>query len=378
MSRGNNSDVGASKPSRVSKRSQSPAPKTVPSAPPKTGKPLSSSSPAAPATARIKRQPTKASPPPSSSSQHSPSSRSSSAPPGSPPSQTSASPRLGMDWAWSLAAQRSLPSLEAPYPPIPTTQLLSWEREGHTLTRSLCTSEELKDYAKVVRAAFEREKLAAFRQKVRVLLGPEAFQDCQTLEECEEVMEEYVDPDAVPFLQTFNGWRQFQDVRRLALAKRFARVAAELLNVPRVRLYQDSTFLKRVGDGPTLWHSDLNMAPFHTNEAVTMWLPLTPIPPEEEGGTGLLFASGSHRDFALSFWEDARGGGRRDLEGRYALDSYGRMEVGDATWHHGWCLHSSGPNDLEEDRMAFTLCFVADGAEMLEGGEGKLGEGGAE
>lgn len=135
MSRGNNSDVGASKPSRVSKRSQSPAPKTVPSAPPKTGKPLSSSSPAAPATARIKRQPTKASPPPSSSSQHSPSSRSSSAPPGSPPSQTSASPRLGMDWAWSLAAQRSLPSLEAPYPPIPTTQLLSWEREGHTLTR---------------------------------------------------------------------------------------------------------------------------------------------------------------------------------------------------------------------------------------------------
>jgi hypothetical protein len=147
--------------------------------------------------------------------------------------------------------------------------------------------------------------------------------------------------------------------------------------VPRVRLYQDSTFLKRVGDGPTLWHSDLNMAPFHTNEAVTMWLPLTPIPPEEEGGTGLLFASGSHRDFALSFWEDARGGGRRDLEGRYALDSYGRMEVGDATWHHGWCLHSSGPNDLEEDRMAFTLCFVADGAEMLEGGEGKLGGGGA-
>lgn len=136
-----------------------------------------------------------------------------------------------MDWAWSLAAQRRLPSLETPYPPIPTTQLLAWEREGHTLTRSLCTSEELKDYAKVVRAAFEREKLAAFRQKVRVLLGPEAFEECQTLEECEEVMEEYVDPDAVPFLQTFNGWRQFQDVRRLALAKRFARVAAELLNV---------------------------------------------------------------------------------------------------------------------------------------------------
>lgn len=145
--------------------------------------------------------------------------------------------------------------------------------------------------------------------------------------------------------------------------------------MPRVRLYQDSTFLKRSGDGPTLWHSDLNMAPFHTNDAVTLWLPLTPIPPEEEGGTGLLFASKSHRDFALSFWEDAKGGGRRDLEGRYGLKSYGRMEVGDGCWHHGWCLHSSGPNDEEEDRVAFSLCFVADGVELLNVGEEGKGRG---
>ena len=278
----------------------------------------------------------------------------------------------------------------------------------------------MEDYIKIVRAAFEKEKLSALRQKIRVMLGQEAYNDCQTIEECEEVMDEYIDQDMVPFLQTFNGWRKYQDVRQLVLAKRFARVAAQLLNVsdggaggreggkaegssclcfflyrgtdypspsfppslllcftrphphtqvPRVRLYQESTFLKRSGDGPTLWHSDLNMAPFHTNDAVTLWLPLTPIAPEEEGGTGLLFASKSHRDFALSFWEDAKGGGRRDLEGRYELKSYGRMEVGDGSWHHGWCLHSSGPNDEDEDRVAVSLCFVADGVEMLNVGE---------
>lgn len=50
---------------------------------------------------------------------------------------------------------------------------------------------------------------------------------------------------------------------------RFGHVAAQLLSVPRVRLYQDSTFMKRSGDGPTLWHSDLNMAPFDTNDVVS-------------------------------------------------------------------------------------------------------------
>lgn len=37
---------------------------------------------------------------------------------------------------------------------------------------------------------------------------------------------------------------------------------------------------------------------------MTMWMPVTEVPDEEEGGTGLTFASRSHRDFALSFWKD--------------------------------------------------------------------------
>jgi hypothetical protein len=30
-----------------------------------------------------------------------------------------------------------------------------------------------------------------------------------------------------------------------------------------------------------------------------MWLPVTEVPPEEEGGSPLAFASRSHKDFAL-------------------------------------------------------------------------------
>lgn len=55
-------------------------------------------------------------------------------------------------------------------------------------------------------------------------------------------------------------------------------------------------------------HTHANRAPFHCNEAVTMWMPMTEILPEEEGGTGLTFATKSHRDFALNFWMDPHAG----------------------------------------------------------------------
>ena len=270
---------------------------------------------------------------------------------------------LGNAFAWALSESKALPAFDTPAPALAAEQLLSFERKGHTVTRGLCRPEEVADWAKVVRAAFEKDKLLALRQKVRVLLGKEAYAEARTVEDCEEMLEEEVDPEYIPFLQTFNSWRRYQDVRCFALASRFAHVAAQLLGVPRVRLYQDSSFLKRDGDGPTLWHSDLAMAPFNSNELVTMWMPMTEVPPEEEGGTGLCFANGSGRDFALSYWDDPHAS--EDLSERYAVESYGRMLPGDASWHHGWCLHSSAENLTGRDRLAFTLAFVAADAPLL-------------
>ena len=72
-------------------------------------------------------------------------------------------------------------------------------------------------------------------------------------------------------------------------------VLAKHAGTKSVRLYQDALFVKRSGDGPTRWHSDLNMAPFDTNDFVTCWIPLQKVPGQSEGGSGLSFASGSHR-----------------------------------------------------------------------------------
>lgn len=147
-----------------------------------------------------------------------------------------------------------------------------------------------------------------------------------------------------------------------------AGTAADLLGLSsgeRLRLYQDSLFVKRSGDGVTNWHTDLAMAPLDTNRFVTVWLPLQPVASSDEGGTALIFASGSHRDVALPFWHgDPRS--QPDLDGRgYVEGEAGAFRLGDANWHHGWTLHCAPGNELRATRRALAASYFVDGATRL-------------
>lgn len=110
-------------------------------------------------------------------------------------------------------------------------------------------------------------------------------------------------------------------------------LGAATLRAGSVRLYQDSTFYKRPGDGPTRWHSDLNMAPLDCNDFVTAWIPLDAIPAKKDGGSPLVFASKSHRDFALNHWQDSRL--RGDLTGRYRERDHAPLSAGRFLHHEG-------------------------------------------
>lgn len=88
----------------------------------------------------------------------------------------------------------------------------------------------------------------------------------------------------VPFLQIFNVHRGSNEdagvIRSIATSEEFGRMAADLLGVDAVMLYQTAAFYKEAGHGETAWHSDLNTAPFDTNDMVTFWLALTDVPGE--------------------------------------------------------------------------------------------------
>ena len=180
-----------------------------------------------------------------------------------------------------------------------------------------------------------------------------------------------------PFMQLFNVWRTNAAASRLILHASLGRLASQLLDVPCVRLYQDALFIKHPSHGPTQWHSDLKMCPFNTNEMVTLWIPLQDVPEQDQGGTGLSYASRSHVDFALPYWFDPD---VVDLSERYLIEDHGAYTAGDASFHHGWCLHAAPPNDSNHTRIALSLSFVADGVpllplEMQTGAGGAVGAG---
>lgn len=241
--------------------------------------------------------------------------------------------------------------------------LLEFERNGFLSRPALLSPSEAESIADLLHALTRREDvaLAALRHQVRVHCSAQAADACSTMADCRQQLHRLQRRGELPFLQYFNLHRSDRRLRAFALSPRLGFWAAELLGVDRVRLYQDALFVKRPGHGPTHWHSDLPLTPFDTNSFVTVWLALTPVP--ARGGTGLCFARGSHRDLAgISYCEpDA------DLGDRYSVAEPGPMEPGDATFHHGWVLHSAAEHSSrasQATRVAWAISFVADGARL--------------
>jgi ectoine hydroxylase-related dioxygenase (phytanoyl-CoA dioxygenase family) len=69
-------------------------------------------------------------------------------------------------------------------------------------------------------------------------------------------------------------WNRDEQVARFTLAKRFARIAAELMGVEGVRLYHDVSINKKRAAAYTPWHQDAYYWPMDTPHTITMWMPL--------------------------------------------------------------------------------------------------------
>lgn len=79
------------------------------------------------------------------------------------------------------------------------------------------------------------------------------------------------------FIQIGNVWEKDESVRQFVLARRFAKIAADLMGVEGVRIYHDQALFKEPGGGHTPWHQDQIYWPLDTEHTITMWMPLVPI-----------------------------------------------------------------------------------------------------
>ncbi len=232
-----------------------------------------------------------------------------------------------------------LPDLSGEYALRPE-QIESFRENGHVLLRKVASPAEIAVYRDVLNTAAYR-----YNEETRPM--------------------EERDTYGKAFMQVMNLWQKEEAVRRFTLAKRFGKIAADLMGVDGVRLYHDQALYKEAGGGITPWHQDQFYWPLDTNHTVTMWMPLVEVPLEMGA---LTFASGSHQEGFLGHLAISD-------ESQETWDELVRqkgfpvisqaMSAGDATFHSGWTLHNAPGNPGAYTREVMTIIYYADGINTL-------------
>jgi ectoine hydroxylase-related dioxygenase (phytanoyl-CoA dioxygenase family) len=233
----------------------------------------------------------------------------------------------------------SLPGLDD-YKKLPEENISEFREKGHTLVKQVLSAEEIEVYRPVIVDAADRYNTEKRELKDRDTYGK-------------------------AFLQIMNLWKNDEAAKKFVLAKRMAKIAADLMGVENVRLYHDQALFKEPGGGPTPWHQDQYYWPIDTNNTITMWMPLVDI--DVEMGM-LTFASGSYKEGSIFNYEISD-------ESDDAFDNYVKehefpisraktMKAGDATWHRGFTIHHANGNNSDKMREVMTIIYIADGARV--------------
>lgn len=222
------------------------------------------------------------------------------------------------------------------------TQVNEFRKNGHTLIKNVLRPDEVPAFRDAINKAAYAYNTETRDMKERDTYGK-------------------------AFLQIMNLWEVDEAVKQFTLAKRFAKIAADLLGVEHVRIYHDQALYKEAGGGFTPWHQDQYYWPLSTDNTVTMWMPLMDI--TEEMGM-LTFASGSQCEgfvgnLAISDDSEAQID-KLVKEKNYPVTRPKTMDAGDATWHYGWTLHNAPGNMSAVTREVMTIIYYADGAVVME------------
>lgn len=233
-----------------------------------------------------------------------------------------------------------LPTLDR-FIKVDETQIKEFRQAGHTIISNVASRDEVAAYREAINAA-------AYKYNT----------EKRSLDER--------DTYGKAFLQIMNLWEVDEAVRKFTLAKRFAKIAAELLGVSNVRIYHDQALYKEPGGGFTPWHQDQYYWPLDTDKTITMWMPLIDI--TEEMGM-LTFASGSHdsgfvENIAISDESEKKLEGYIKEKG-FPISRPHFMSAGDASCHNGWALHSAPGNTTKDiTREVMTIIYFADGTRV--------------
>jgi ectoine hydroxylase-related dioxygenase (phytanoyl-CoA dioxygenase family) len=228
-----------------------------------------------------------------------------------------------------------MPPLDADYP-LTQEQIDAFRENGFVYLPNVCSQEEVAFYRQaIVRATY------AHNQERRPLAERDAFRKLAL----QTMQVRYHDPAVMAF----------------ATARRFGKIVTELLGVSGVRIYHDQSLFKEPGRGVTNitpWHQDLYYWPFNEGTVCGMWMPLIDVTAEMGN---MRFVKGSHKHGYLGdhhISDESQATYEKWIADHDAeVIDVVPMRAGDATFHHGWCVHGARPNQSEIMREAMVVAY---------------------
>ncbi|WP_287250920.1 phytanoyl-CoA dioxygenase family protein [Moorena sp. SIO4E2] len=234
-----------------------------------------------------------------------------------------------------------LPDLSDDYP-LSTEQVQQYRERGHVLLPNLISQAEIDAY------------------RPHIVEAVEEHQDHNLL------TEKLMNAERNKWIYIDNLWKLDAVTGRFILASRFAKIAAELLDVDAVRLYRNQVIFKKPGAVRTPWHQDGIFFPMDAKRTVTLWLHLVDVTPDM---AMMIFADRTHFEGRplgnTSQDEDEMSQFAQSLfEQGYPLNACRYYAAGDAEFIDGWNMHCTTDNNSDRTRESLVAVYYPDGARI--------------
>jgi ectoine hydroxylase-related dioxygenase (phytanoyl-CoA dioxygenase family) len=228
----------------------------------------------------------------------------------------------------------------------------AFQRDGYVIAPKIFSDDEVARF----RAALARVEAGEYRTGKRPTLDLP------------------IPPDPTALRKIDNAWWADPDLASLSTDARLGEIAAALLGVSSIRLWQDQLLDKPptgIDTGNIGWHQDWDSwrTVASRDAFVTAWVALDDV--DEENGA-MQVIPGSH------LWGHLPGGSNFlgtdvDAQLAHARDAKPRhlcMRAGQASFHHVLTFHGSGPNASTRPRRSLAVHFMAGDLTAVDEGDG--------
>ena len=161
------------------------------------------------------------------------------------------------------------------------------------------------------------------------------------------------------FVQCMRLWETVPELVPFTCDPGLASMAAQLLDVASVRLWQDQALYKEPGGADTTPHQDQTFWPIGTEKLVSVWIPFEDVTIESGA---MAYVPGSHLAGRLqvvdithtsepyAILDDPALAGRKPQTVE--------VKAGQAIWHHGMTVHQAAANTTTQTRRVFTIVYI--------------------